>query len=403
LKALLQRTIWQRFPARWRQAALVRATTAVAPRPDPDAKARSPIIVVGALRSPTGLGQSARLCHDALKLSGHDVFGIDLSGQLMQPRDVAEFSFRDGRSVQGAGTVIAHVNAPFMGLAMLALGRSLIRQKRVVGYWHWELPMAPSSWSRGVPFVHEIWAPSRFTADALVPIAEGRPVRIIPHPVALAVERNVLPRPARTENRPFTVLTMFDMGSSFARKNPCFAIEAFRRAFGSDQSKMLIVKTVNAPVESTLRELAAAIGDAPNICIRSGYFTPAEMDDLYSEVDALVSLHRSEGFGLPPAEAMLRGIPVVATDWSGSADFLAAGRGIAIPYRLVPAVDPQRSYERPGMVWAEANIDAAAEALRRLSDNPAFAQEIGHAAREFALKTWSASAYSEAARAHLLL
>lgn len=403
MKALLQRMIWQRLPARWRQASLVRITSALAPRPDADAKAGSPIIVVGALRSPTGLGQSARLCHDALKLAGHDVFGVDLSGALMQPRDVTEFSFRDGRAVRGAGTLIVHVNAPFMALAMLALGKSLIEKKRVVGYWHWELPIAPPSWSRGVPFVHEIWTPSRFTAGSIAPIAADRPVHVIPHPVALAIARDRLSRPIRLENRAFTVLTMFDMGSSFARKNPCSAIQAFRQAFGNDPSKQLVVKTLNASSESSLRQLATAIGEAANIRVQAGYLTAAEMNALYSETDALISLHRSEGFGLPPAEAMLRGIPVVATDWSGSSDFLTSETGIPVGYRLVPAIDPERSYELPDLVWAEADVDAAAAALRRLSDDPALGRKLGDAAQLYALKTWTADAYAKKARTYLAL
>jgi glycosyltransferase involved in cell wall biosynthesis len=32
----------------------------------------------------------------------------------------------------------------------------------------------------------------------------------------------------------------------------------------------------------------------------------------------LISLHRSEGFGLPIAEAMTLGVPALVTDWSGS-------------------------------------------------------------------------------------
>ena len=38
--------------------------------------------------------------------------------------------------------------------------------------------------------------------------------------------------------------------------------------------------------------------------------------------DCYASLHRSEGFGITMAEAMLLGKPVIATGYSGNLDFM---------------------------------------------------------------------------------
>ncbi len=91
----------------------------------------------------------------------------------------------------------------------------------------------------------------------------------------------------------------------------------------------------------------------------------------------MLSLHRSEGFGLVPAEAMLLGRAVVVTDWSGNTDFTDADTAALVPYRLVPAVDPRGVFQAPGAVWAEADIDAAAAQLRRLADDPAQRAALG--------------------------
>jgi glycosyltransferase involved in cell wall biosynthesis len=45
------------------------------------------------------------------------------------------------------------------------------------------------------------------------------------------------------------------------------------------------------------------------------------MDALWQACDCLLSLHRSEGFGLPVAEALSRAIPVIATRQGGILDF----------------------------------------------------------------------------------
>jgi hypothetical protein len=110
---------------------------------------------------------------------------------------------------------------------MLGIGRLCLATKHVVGYWSWELPRIPADWRHGIAFVHEVWVPSTFTAAAVKPLLAGRPVHVVPHPVALRAPR----RPPRTlpAKRCFTVLSIFNRASIFARKNPLAAIRAVLR------------------------------------------------------------------------------------------------------------------------------------------------------------------------------
>ena len=402
LKRLFHRHLWQRLPRSWRREALFHASVLAAPRPSAHAKPSAPVLVAGVLRTASGLGESARLCHDALKLSGLPVYGIDLTVGMMQQPDYPDFPFADGRALEGPGTLVLHVNSPLVPLALSQLGRRVVRGKYVIGYWAWELPRVPADWRHGIRFVHEIWVPSTFTAEAVRPVAAGRPVRVVPHPVTLRGAAG-LPRGPRPE-RPFSVLVMFDMASSFARKNPLASVAAFRRAFGDDPSTRLIVKTTNGQVfPSGMSALGEAIGTAKNIVVIDKPMSTGEIEALYRESDVLMSLHRSEGFGLTLAEAMLRGLPVVATAWSGSADFLSGENGLPIPYRLVPAEDPQGTYHHPDMMWADVDVDAAAEALRRLRREPALSRVLGEAGAAYAARVWNARGYAESVRQHLRL
>lgn len=393
----LHRHLWQRLPRAWRRAALFHAATLVAPRPSRESGPAAPIIVAGVFDTASGLGESARLCYGALETAGASVFGIDLTAALMQPNDVPGFAFVDGRSCEGPGTLILHVNSPLVPLAMWQLGRRLVGAKYVVGYWAWELPEVPPDWRHGIPFVHEIWVPSRFVAEAIRPLAAGRPIHVVPHPVALANSDGL--RPPRPADSPFTVLTVFNAASSFARKNPCAAIDAFRTAFGDDPTTRLIVKGANLwsfPQGADL--LKAAANSARNIVLMDEIMSPARIASLYDEADVFISLHRSEGFGLTIAMAMLRGLPVIATGWSGNVDFLNQETGIPVGFRLIPATDEQATYHHPNMMWAEPDVDEAVAALRRLRADPQLRARLGTQAAQYAVRTWSPQAYMHEVR-----
>src|SRR4051812_27406590 len=93
--------IWRRLPRSARRYALLQGSAWLAPRITPHAKAANLIIVVGPLRTASGLGQGARVCHDALKKAGLPVYGIDLTRALLHDEDFSDFVFEDGRHLLG--------------------------------------------------------------------------------------------------------------------------------------------------------------------------------------------------------------------------------------------------------------------------------------------------------------
>ena len=93
--------------------------------------------------------------------------------------------------------------------------------------------------------------------------------------------------------------------------------------------------------------------------------TRYQLLQLYGCCDGFLSLHRAEGFGRGMAEAFQLGLDVVATNWSGNTDFCKGRLAHPIPYELEP-VTPGAYPHWPDQVWAEPNIKAAAEALRKI-------------------------------------
>ena len=182
----------------------------------------------------------------------------------------------------------------------------------------------------------------------------------------------------------FVVYFNFDFGS-YHRKNAVAAIRAFARAFADVPTAKLLFKTKgadrNVRCVRELESVAQSLGVADRFVHLSSYLPRADVDGLVDVCDVYLSLHRGEGFGLGMAEAMLNAKPVVATDWSSNTEFCKPENSMPIPYRIVP-IRPHE-YMLSMREWAEADVDAAAAALRKLYDDPAFRADLGHKAQAF--------------------
>ena len=365
--------LWRLLPAARRRSFLARAAALLAPRPARAVLApQGGIIVVGELSRPSGLGEAARQMRAAFDAMGDPNWGIDL-GDRLTPADPTSAD----AAPRGA-PLLVHVNGPTLPLALARLPRRLTSGRRIIAYWAWELPIVPDTWRPALRLVHEIWVLSSFTADAIatiLPPGSAIPLRAVPIPVAISP-----PRPSTRDRASFglpadavIVLTSFSLASSFARKNPLAAIAAFRAAFGPRPDRLLLLKIGNpAHYRDDLATITAATAGAANIRLLTETLTAPDAHALTACADIVLSLHRSEGFGLVPAEAMLLGVPVIATGWSGNMDFMDADSVALVPYTLVPASDPRGVFEAPGAVWAEPDIEAAAAHLARLAgDAPA--------------------------------
>ena len=142
------------------------------------------------------------------------------------------------------------------------------------------------------------------------------------------------------------VLNVFHLGSAFSRKNPLAAIAAFRKAFGDAPDRVLAIKVIDNGAQWARRELDTAIAGAGNIRLIEGMLPEADMAGLMAAADIVISLHRSEGFGLVPAQAMALGKPVIATAWSGNLDFMNKNNSALVSYSLSGARPGRRLRRR---------------------------------------------------------
>ena len=337
-----------------------------APRP-------GPVCVVGFHGSVLGIGEAARAFAAALRLAGAEVVEWDISALF--GHEVRLDCTAPSEPPADAASLVIFLNPHELVQLVAMAGPTPFRGRFCVGVWFWELEAAPGSWRPAMGYVDEVWAGSRFVAEAVARRAPaGLPIRVLPCPVG---RPDALPDRAAfglPEDK-VVVLTAFDVRSGFHRKNPIAAVQAFRLA-NTDGRAVMVCKAAGVEGAPDLIDaLKAEIGDAGDVRLMTDWLTGRQMTTLVASADIVLSLHRSEGFGLLPAQAMALGKAVVATGWSANLDFMTPDNGALVDYTLVPVEDSQGLYR--GGRWAEADIQHAAAKLKGLIDDPARRRELG--------------------------
>lgn len=345
-----------------------------------------PVCVAGFHGSVLGIGEAARAFSGALRLAGAEVVEWDVSALF--GHEVRLDCTASSHPPAEAASLVIFLNPHELVQLVAMVGAQPFQGRFCIGVWFWELEQAPRSWRPAMGYVDEVWAGSHFVAEAVSRRAPaGLPVRVLPCPVG---RREATPDRAAfglPEDK-VVVLTAFDVRSGFNRKNPMAAVRAFRLANTDGKAVMVCKATGVEGAPESMAALEAEIGEAKmggswDVRLMTDWLTSAEMSALIASADILLSLHRSEGFGLLPAQAMALGKAVVATGWSANLDFMTSGNSGLVDYTLVPVEDSQGLYH--GGRWADPDIRDAAAKLEILIGDPARRQQLGaQAAKDIA-------------------
>jgi glycosyltransferase involved in cell wall biosynthesis len=349
--------------------------------------ARLGMNIAGFLAADLGVGESARCMVRAADAAGiaTALVPLKLHCKNRQGDDTYRARFQDDNPHP---VNVVHIDPPAARDLDHHHGAGFRAGKYNIGYFAWELPEFPDAWVPSFDYFDEIWCPSEFTAAA---VALKSPVPVLTMPHAIAFDRPAPPVAALRAHfalppRAFVFLTLFDLNSYSARKNPRAAIEAFRLAAlpppaGDQPGAALAIKVQNvAGNEADFAALQQSVRDLPGVVLLTETLPRADITALEAACDCFVSLHRSEGFGLAIAEAMFLGKPAISTAWSAPAEFVDDTNGCPVRARLVTLEQSHGPYAR-GATWAEPDVAHAAEHMRRLFGDPALAARLGAAAQ----------------------
>jgi hypothetical protein len=338
------------------------------------------VALFGFFRTETGVGEVARRCADALTHS-REPFTAHLLRAGPGYREGLDFEAIDAPWNAYDRAVIC-ANADAVASLDRLIPEAALTGRRRTGYWNWELPVFPAAWAPAFWRIDDIWTPSTFSGQA-IGVATAKPVHVVPIAVQdTVVDKLFARKKLGLDMSEFLVLTIFDVNSHIARKNPMAAVRAFVDAFATrkESRPRMVVKLHGAARRGAeFRELLAFSANA-GITIIDDVFDRAKIRLLQAAADAFISLHRSEGFGLNIAECMSLAKPVVVTAFSGNMDFTNDTNSYLIPWKM-RQVAPDEYPQGAGQWWAEPDHDAAVSALRSVTDQSARAAQRGARAR----------------------
>lgn len=227
-----------------------------------------------------------------------------------------------------------------------------------------------------------VLAPSRFCASAM--LGSGIPRRRVhefPYPLDES-QWNVGVAPAARPEQSRGLFRFLYMNTWHERKGYDLLLRAWWQEFSADDGVELVVKSYQEndrrqPIELQLAIMASEAGvdrarKAP-IRVVDSLMPADDIPHFMASFDALVSPHRSEGFGLNPWHAVSLGVPVVCTDYGGVRDFCKADTAwlVRVDGMVPPSQSEAATFSHLGeIVWAEPDVADLRRQMRMAASWP---------------------------------
>jgi glycosyltransferase involved in cell wall biosynthesis len=158
------------------------------------------------------------------------------------------------------------------------------------------------------------------------------------------------------------------ISSAQKRKGVDVLIDAYLNEFNNNEDVSLILK-IFPNYDSQISEALAKYDKNIHpeiILIEDGQLSDQQILSIYNQCNCLVAPSRAEGFGLPMAEAMALGLPLITTRYSGQLDFCNEDNCLLIDYKLQKS---DSHLEIPNSLWAEPDVTDLQKNMRYIFEN----------------------------------
>jgi glycosyltransferase involved in cell wall biosynthesis len=235
--------------------------------------------------------------------------------------------------------------------------------------WFWETADLPERSRPALDIVDELWVASEYLVDVFGQYAQV-PVYNIGLASDLPAYREIDRESLGFQDDEFVFLFVYDALSSYGRKNPGKALDAFVAAFAPRfEGVRFVLKVSNLnKFPASQAEILALEEKYPAITVIDEYLPRDGVLDLMAASDIYISLHAAEGYGLTILEAMALGTPTICTGYSGNMDFTSSENSWLVDYEIIATTEPTGPYPKDS-VWASPNVDSATALIRHVAEN----------------------------------
>ena len=256
-------------------------------------------------------------------------------------------------------------------------GSAALRNERIARYTMWEATGVPREQIEEInASVALLYVPCHGNLTSYLERGARVSVKVLPHGVDPA-QWPLLDRP-RTGDEPYTFGTLSVFST---RKGVDVLIRAFEDEFRQREHVRLLLKAAHDQGPFRSRD--------PRVEFVTGIVTPARLRDYLAAFDVFVLPSRGEGFGLTGLEAMATGLPLIATNWSGPADYLDPVDSFPLDYTLVNPGGPIMHHARFWGRWAEPSYEQLRARLRWCYEHRAEAAAMGRRASARVQRDWT--------------
>ena len=355
----------------------------------------SNINIIGHLSSSSGLGNTARLFIDVFRGRGYQVSALDVG-------------YHSGTSVKLQAELLLHKSIEDLpdGINLIILAVQLLPAVWIwqlpgllnprfknVGLVFWELPVVPKAWYPSLQLFDAIMVCSHYVRHAVEIALPTVKTVFAEHPLQLpSITDDTSAVRARigVKDTDLVVMSSFDLRSDFSRKNPMAVLDAFELAYRGKPDVKLVIKANGKPdartVHPVVQKILSKIAQDSRMVLISDTLPYAQVMALYAACDVYISLHRAEGLGLGPMEAMALGKLAIATGYSGNMTYMTQQNSVPLPYTLT---EPRKtawqfkpSFAGVGAAWADVDMPAAVASLQMTYDNPAKRKQLAAAGQQ---------------------
>lgn len=216
---------------------------------------------------------------------------------------------------------------------------------KLVAMVHWEYGSAPKRWVEKIEKnVAELWVSSQFTKGVFERSGVNpNRIRVMPPGIDTDFFRPDGPSWRPEGCRRFVFLFV---GGAIPRKGADVLWKAYSKAFRFTDDATLVIKDIGASTfykGQSLAELIRAATRAPrspHVIILNDEMDDAQLASLYRGSDIFVLPYRGEGFGMPLAEALACGKPVITTGLGPAREFCPPEASFFISARVLEFDDP---------------------------------------------------------------